>query len=158
MKGNLALLVLTRADRSGSRKLSDRLPALHAGPELGSSPKARRDWILAVHLGWGMPGVFIAYAREDEPFARRLHDALSSSGREPVWDQDHAAVPFSAPWRQEIREAIQNSDKFIYIISPESLVSEPCGNELAQALEFSKQVIPILRRMPSDHGRSKIMM
>ena len=97
-----------------------------------------------------MPEVFIAYAREDEPFARRLHDALSSSGREPVWDQDHAAVPFSMPWRQEIREAIQNSDKFIYIISPDSLASEPCANELAQALELSKQVIPILRRMPGE--------
>jgi DNA-binding beta-propeller fold protein YncE len=97
-----------------------------------------------------MTEVFIAYAREDEPFARRLHDTLSSSGREPVWDQDHAAVPFGVPWRQEIREAIQGSDKFIFVISPESLASEACAGELAQAVEFSKQVIPILRRMPGE--------
>ena len=97
-----------------------------------------------------MAGVFIAYAREDEQFARRLHDLLSSSGREPVWDQDHTAVPFGMPWRQEIREAIQNTDKFIFIISPESLASTACASELAQAVEFSKQVIPILRRMPGE--------
>ena len=95
-----------------------------------------------------MAGVFVSYAREDISFGQRLHDALLSSGREPAWDQDHVTVPFSAPWRQEIRTAIDNSDKFIFVISPSSLASEPCANELAHALEVHKQIIPILRRAP----------
>ncbi len=53
-----------------------------------------------------MSGVFLSYAREDQPFARRLHDALSAAGRDPAWDQDHAVVPFSAPYEAEIATAI----------------------------------------------------
>ena len=97
-----------------------------------------------------MAGAFISYAREDEPFARRLYDALTLSGREPTWDQDHAVVPFSSRWRAEIRAAIENSDKFIFVISPDSLASQPCASELEQALEAGKQVIPILRRAPRE--------
>jgi WD40 repeat protein len=95
-----------------------------------------------------MAGAFISYAREDELFARRLYEALASCGREPTWDQDHTAVPFSAPWRPEIKSAIEKSDKFIFVISPDSLASQPCASELEQALEAGKQVIPILRRAP----------
>jgi hypothetical protein len=30
-----------------------------------------------------MSGAFISYAREDQPFAQRLYDALFKAGREP---------------------------------------------------------------------------
>jgi len=97
-----------------------------------------------------MPGVFISYAREDQEFARRLYDALLAAGREPTWDQDHGAVPFSARWRPEIQAAIENSDKFVFVISPDSLDSGPCANELAHATEVNKQVIPIVARTPRE--------
>ena len=93
-----------------------------------------------------MSGVFLSYAREDQPFARRLHDALSAAGRDPAWDQDHAVVPFSAPYEAEIATAIAASEKFIFVISPDSLDSRPCGTELAAAVEANKQIIPLLRR------------
>src|SRR5690242_21949286 len=97
-----------------------------------------------------MTGVFISYAREDLPFVRRLHDALSAAGRGPAWDQDHAVVPFSAPYQSEIAAAIAGSEKFILVISPDSLASGPCGAELSVAVESGKQVIPLLRRQPRD--------
>jgi WD40 repeat protein len=97
-----------------------------------------------------MPGVFISYAREDLQIARRLYDALASAGREPTWDQDHQAVPFSARWRPEIQAAIENSDKFVFLISPDSLDSVPCANELAHATGVNKQVIPIVVRAPRE--------
>ena len=97
-----------------------------------------------------MSGVFLSYAREDLPFARRLHDALSAAGRDPAWDQDHAVVPFSAPYESEIATAIAGSEKFIFVISPDSLGSGPCAAELAAAVESSKQVIPLLRRPARD--------
>jgi WD40 repeat protein len=96
-----------------------------------------------------MSVVFLSYAREDQPFGKRLHDALSSSGRPPAWDQDHETVRFSAPWRAEIRSAIEGSDKFIFVISPDSLASQPCADELSHAVELNKQVIPVLRRRPA---------
>ena len=97
-----------------------------------------------------MAGVFISYAREDLRFVRRLHDALAAAGRDPAWDQDHAVVPFSAPYQSEIAAAIAGSEKFIFVISPDSLASGPCGAELSVAVESGKQVIPLLRRQPRD--------
>src|SRR5580693_8463991 len=97
-----------------------------------------------------MAEVFISYAREDLRFARRLHDALSAAERDPAWDQDHAVVPFSAPYQSEITAAIAGSEKFIFVISPDSLASDPCAAELAVAVESGKQVIPLLRRQPRE--------
>ena len=54
----------------------------------------------------------------------------------------------SAPWRDDIRTVIENSAKFIFVISPDSVASEPCAFELAQATGMAKQVITILWRDP----------
>ncbi len=97
-----------------------------------------------------MSGVFLSYAREDLPFVRRLHDALAAEGRDPAWDQDHAVVPFSAPYQSEIDTAIAGSEKFVFVISPDSLDSGPCAAELAAAAESNKQIIPLLRRQARD--------
>ena len=97
-----------------------------------------------------MSGVFLSYAREDQPFVRRLHDALATAGRDPAWDQDHAVVPFSAPYQSEIDTAIAGSEKFIFVISPDSLDSSPCTAELADAVQSNKQIIPLLRRQARD--------
>src|ERR1700722_2008671 len=100
-----------------------------------------------------MTGVFLSYAREDLPFARRLHDALSAAGRDPAWDQDHAVVPFSSPYESEIATAIAGSEKFVFVISPDSLDSGPCAAEIAVAVESNKQIVPLLRR-PARAGQS----
>ena len=97
-----------------------------------------------------MSGVFLSYAREDLPFVRRLHDALATAGRDPAWDQDHAVVPFSAPYQSEIDTAIAGSEKFIFVISPDSLDSDPCAAELAVAVQSNKHIIPLLRRQARD--------
>ena len=97
-----------------------------------------------------MSGVFLSYAREDLPFVRRLRDALSAAGRDPAWDQDHAVVPFSSPYQSEIDTAIAGSEKFVFVISPDSLDSGPCAAELAEAAESNKQIIPLLRRPARD--------
>jgi WD40 repeat protein len=97
-----------------------------------------------------MSGVFLSYAREDQPFARRLHDALAAAGRDPAWDQDHAVVPFSAPYEAEIATAIAGSEKFIFVISPDSLDSHPCATELDVAVQSNKQIVPLLRRPARD--------
>ncbi len=77
---------------------------------------------------------------------RHLHEALSAAGREPAWDQDNDTVPFGAPYRSEIAAAIAESEKFIFVISPDSLDSGECAWELAKAVSAKKQIIPLLRR------------
>lgn len=97
-----------------------------------------------------MAGVFLSYAREDMAFARRLHDGLLAAGRDPAWDQDHAVVPFGAPFDAAVTAAITGSEKFVFVISPDSADSGPCAAELAVAIGSGKQVIPVLRRPVRD--------
>src|ERR1700680_561337 len=93
-----------------------------------------------------MTSVFVSYAREDIEFVRRLHDALARLGHAPAWDQDHRVVPFSSLYQDEIRAAITAAEKFVFVISPDSLESGACADELAAALADHKQVIPVRRR------------
>ena len=93
-----------------------------------------------------MTSVFLSYAREDLDFVRRLHDVLSRLGHTVAWDQDHGVIPVSSLYRDEISAAIAAAEKFVFVISPDSLDSGPCGDEVAAALECRKQVIPMLRR------------
>src|SRR5271169_6542143 len=100
--------------------------------------------------GCGLAGVFLSYAREDLAFVRHLHEALSAADRDPAWDQDHAVVPFGAPYRSEIAAVIAGSEKFIFVISPDSLSSRACAEELAEAKADSKQIIALLRRQAGE--------
>ncbi|MGO8891550.1 MAG: toll/interleukin-1 receptor domain-containing protein, partial [Streptosporangiaceae bacterium] len=104
-----------------------------------------------------MPVAFVSYAREDLDFVRTLRDKLSQSGWKVAWDQDRGTVRPSAPWPDEVKAAIRSSDKFIFVISPDSVASRQCRGELAYARNtVRKQVISILRRavpeqdMPAD--------
>ena len=91
-----------------------------------------------------MADVFISYSRKDADFMRRLHAALSSQGRD-VW-VDWEDIPLTANWWQEICAAIEAADTFIFIISPDSIASEVCRNEIEHAVQNNKRFIPLLYR------------
>ena len=59
-------------------------------------------------------------------------------------------MPFGAPYRTAIASAIAGCEKFVFVVSPDSLDSGPCAEELAEAEGASKQVIPLLRRPGRD--------
>jgi len=91
-----------------------------------------------------MSDVFISYSRKDSQFARQLHDALADSGRD-IWI-DWEDIPLSADWWAEIRTGIEGSDIFIFIISPDSVISEVCYKEISCAVDLNKRLIPVLHR------------
>ena len=97
-----------------------------------------------------MTSAFVSYAREDRAFVGHLAEALRARSVVPAWDQDHSVLPFSAPWRQEIESAIRSADKFVFVISPDSIASLPCASEIATAQACGKQIVPIAFRLPSD--------
>ena len=88
--------------------------------------------------------VFVSYAREDQPFVRRLTDALLTHGKR-AW-VDWADIPPTAEWMAEIRTAIDSSDTYVAVISPDSLASTVCAQELEGAAEGSKRIVPIVYR------------
>ncbi|NUM47848.1 MAG: TIR domain-containing protein, partial [Anaerolineales bacterium] len=90
--------------------------------------------------------VYLSYARKDTEFAKALYDRLLSEGFD-IW-VDWEDIPPSSKWLDEILNGIQTSDAFIFIISPDSLVSEVNTQELEQAIKQSKRLIPILHRNP----------
>jgi WD40 repeat protein len=92
--------------------------------------------------------VFISYAREDQAFVRRVFDALKEFGRETWVDWD--GIPPSAVWMAEVRKAIETGEAFVFVITPDSLASSVCREEVAHAASVNKRLIPILRRDVGD--------
>lgn len=91
-----------------------------------------------------MSEVFISYSRKDTVFVRRLHDALRSSGRD-TW-VDWEDIPVTAQWWSEVCSGIEGANTFIFIMSPDSLDSKICADELNHALTHRKRLIPIVHR------------
>jgi WD40 repeat protein len=91
-----------------------------------------------------MAAVFISYAREDKAFVARLHDALKERDRD-TW-VDWEGIPPSVEWMKEIHAAIEGSDTFVFVMSPDSIASNICGQELSHAVEQNKRLIPVVCR------------
>jgi WD40 repeat protein len=97
-----------------------------------------------------MASVFLSYSRRDQPFVRRLYDALAADRRE-TW-VDWEGIPPSAEWLQEVYTAIDGADTFVFVLSPDSLASSVCASETAYARQSRKRIIPLLCRdiSPAD--------
>lgn len=86
--------------------------------------------------------VFISYSRADKEHAVAINSFLESKGKSPWLDQDdiHKGVEFM----QEIYAGIERSENFVFLISPASVQSEICIQEIEHAIAHKKRIIPIL--------------
>src|SRR5262245_26058891 len=91
-----------------------------------------------------MAELFISYSRKDSAFVHTLHAALTEHGRE-TW-VDWEDIPLTADWFQEIQRAIDAAHTFIFVISPDSVASQVCNQELEYALQRHKRLVPLVRR------------
>jgi WD40 repeat protein len=104
-----------------------------------------------------MPDVFISYSRKDKEFVARLQEALADHQRE-TW-LDTKDIPPTAEWLQEIYEAIEAAEAFLFVISPDGVTSEICQMEIAHAIRHNKRLIPVVHRevetnhVPFDLGK-----
>jgi len=76
--------------------------------------------------------VFISYSRKDKAFVKQLNDALDNSGVQ-AW-VDWEGIELASDWMETISTAIQDHDAFIFVISPDSLRSKVCLDELELGL------------------------
>ena len=88
--------------------------------------------------------VFISYSRKDRDFVKWLDEELKKKGRRTWLDQKN--IPFTEKWLNAIYSGIEAADNFIFVISPDSLTSKACAEELAHAVKHNKRLIPLLRR------------
>jgi WD40 repeat protein len=92
--------------------------------------------------------VFISYAREDEEFVRRLHDALAADDRH-VWVDRQELYP-TETYMKVVRDAIDEADAFLFVLSPDSVASASCKEELDHAVAQNKRLVPVVRRTVKD--------
>jgi WD40 repeat protein len=99
--------------------------------------------------------VFISYSRRDREFAEALCHQLKRHQLN-IW-VDWENIPIAADWRQEIQEGIESAHTFLFIISPDSVASPYCQDEIAQAISNNKRIISIVWRKDYDrHWFDKI--
>lgn len=98
-----------------------------------------------------MNELFLSYARENKAFVQKLYSALGRADHESWVDWE--GIPPSAEWRQQISSAIEAAQAFIFVISPDSVVSEICRQELAQAVDNNKRLIPVVYQ---DVGETQV--
>jgi len=92
-----------------------------------------------------MGQIFISYARDDdEPFVKQLYQDLTKNGINVWWDRK-AMESRGRTFLQELRDAIEASDRLIAVIGPNAVKSDYVRAEWEHALLFSRGVVPILR-------------
>jgi WD40 repeat protein len=95
--------------------------------------------------------VFISYSRTDSDLARKLNDALQELGKTTWFDQESIAT--GTDFQQEINRGIASSDNFLFIISPKSVNSPYCADEVEYAQKLGKRFVTIRHRPLSDDDK-----
>jgi formylglycine-generating enzyme required for sulfatase activity len=85
--------------------------------------------------------IFVSYARVDEPLVRGLVEILRAGNFDPWFDH---ALLVGQNFGNQILEAIRDCDRFLYALTPESVASEWCRWEFAQAVRAGKPIVPVL--------------
>jgi len=93
--------------------------------------------------------VFISYSRADSDFARQLNDAFQLQGKTTWFDQESIAA--GVDFQKEIYKGIEKANNFLFIISPSSINSPYCANDLEYAQSLNKRIVTILHRAVSPN-------
>lgn len=88
---------------------------------------------------------FLSYARADDPeFRQALVDGLSRAGCR-VWLDREAMPNRGTTFGQELRRAIEASDRLVLVASPDALASDYVTQEWRYADDIGKPVVPVVR-------------
>ena len=89
--------------------------------------------------------VMLSYSRKDKGFVKNIYNALTADTERNIW-VDWEDIPPSNDWLQEIHKGIEQSDCFLFILSPDSIRSEVCNWEVDHAVKNGKRIIPCVVR------------
>lgn len=92
-----------------------------------------------------MAKLFVSYSRKDSVAARKLIESFKSVIEQDVW-VDWESIPPAVDWLEQIFHGIEEADAFVFMVSPDSIVSEVCKVEIARAVQNNKRIIPIVLR------------
>ncbi|HET6823674.1 MAG TPA: TIR domain-containing protein [Anaerolineales bacterium] len=89
-----------------------------------------------------MAQIFISYSRKDIGFVRKLAGDLEKAGYDVWWDLTD--LRGGDDWLRVIPSAIEASEHFIVVLSPNSAISDWVKKEYTQALSLRKKIIPLM--------------
>ncbi len=95
-----------------------------------------------------MPDVFVSYSRRDAEFVDRLAEALKTRGKDVFVDVD--GIRDAERFPEALRRAIEGSDAFVFVISPDSIGSQFCEQEVTHAAGLNKRIVPLALRPVAD--------
>lgn len=91
-----------------------------------------------------MAHTFISYAREDAAFVEgELAPELEDRG-EAVWIDVEDIRGGAADWRASVWAGIEGAKAVVFVLSPASLTSTVCAEELEHAEGLNKRIVPAL--------------
>lgn len=88
--------------------------------------------------------VFVSYSRTDGDIARKINESLQIAGKTTWFDQE--SIASGADFQKEIYLGIQNADNIVFILSPESILSPYCADEVEYAQKLGKRFVTLLYR------------
>jgi hypothetical protein len=94
--------------------------------------------------------IFISYSRRDLEFVTRLASDLDAKVA-GVWF-DKSDIRAGQRWRDSIAEGIRACKAVVLVLSPDSAASKNVQDEINQALEAGKTIIPVLYRAVDLQG------
>jgi len=100
--------------------------------------------------------VFLSYASQDKEFARKIANRIKAHGVR-VW-LDELELAWGDSIVEKINSAISSSDYIIFLVSPNSVKSEWCRDELTTALarDLTERDVSIMPVLISDLRDSEI--
>ena len=90
-----------------------------------------------------MADAFISYSRRDAVFVEGLAAALEGRGK-TVW-LDTEGIEAGEVFPLALQRAIEGSDAFVFVITPDSVASRFCTQEIEHAEALGKRILPVLR-------------
>ena len=96
-----------------------------------------------------MADVFVSYSRSDSELVNQLVERLRERGKD-VW-VDVEGIRDAEVFPAALRRAVEGSDGFVFVISPDSVASPFCEQEVDHAVELNKRIVPLaFRSVPDD--------
>jgi WD40 repeat protein len=90
--------------------------------------------------------IFISYSTKDLEFVLPLYERIKKSNRS-IWI-NWEDIPTGTYWDEKIAKGIEQASVFLYIISPNSIWTEACLQELGYAYKLNKKLVPLLLKKP----------
>jgi hypothetical protein len=97
---------------------------------------------MSLGKGFPMANIFLSYSAHDRDYVEQLERALEEKGQTVTMDR--GKVPEGSSWADTIREAIENADVFVVIVSQESIGRDfAMDAELGAAWGRGKRIVAI---------------